>query len=596
MCGIFGAVGQKNAPAITLKKLKQLEYRGYDSWGIASLDQKTKKIIIQKQTGQIQATIADLQNPDSSFAFGHTRWATHGGITQQNAHPHANSEQTLAIVHNGIIENYQELKQQLQDKYLFQSETDTEVFVYLVQEQLEKHDLAEAVRLAFGQIQGYSAFIVADSQTETMVAIKNGSPLIIGIGEKNQKSYVASDVHALLDLTRKMIFLEDQQMAVLQAGQKVKFLSVETGETIQAQTHHLDWSNNQAEQHDYSCYLEKEIHDQQLSLNKIRWEFEPQIKKLASLIKKYKQIYLVGCGTAYHAALTSQYFLSEIAGVKTQAVAGSEFKYYEKFCQPENTLIIFFSQSGETIDIIQPLKHLKKKKITTVGVVNTFGSSLYRLTDHKIWLKAGPEVSVLSTKAFTAKIALMQLTAAYLAGKQTYQKALTDYDASLKDLEKILSDNYQQQYLQPLVKKLKKQPNIFGIGRGCSYPLILEGALKIKEVTYLHMEGFAGGELKHGVIALVEPGVPCFVLAPKDQEKELILSGAMEIKSRGGLIVGLADENNKIFDHWLPVPTRGNLSSLTSSVILQLIAFHLAIEMDKDPDKPRNLAKSVTVV
>ncbi|MBD3250676.1 MAG: isomerizing glutamine--fructose-6-phosphate transaminase [Candidatus Pacebacteria bacterium] len=641
MCGIFGAVGSTQAAAITLNKLKELEYRGYDSWGIATLEGEASSkqkphLTTQKQTSPIQLQPDQLLNQDSTLALGHTRWATHGGVTLENAHPHLNQDQTLAVVHNGIIENYQQLKSQLADNYQFASETDTEIFVHLVDRLLEDFCFLEAVRLAFQQVQGYNAFVIADSKTKQLTAIKQGSPLIIGLPEEpGNPSYLASDVNVLLEYTRRVVFLQDNQMTLL-SDQAVKFINALTGHELEPKIETVNWQPEKSTQNKFKFMMENEIHDQPGVLTRIQLEFAQQVETLSRLIERFPQIYLVGCGSAYHAALTSSYLLAKQAGIKSQAVVGSEFSYQEQFCDPKNTLVIFFSQSGETIDVIKPLRAMKQKGVTTVGLVNSFGSTLYRLADHKIWLKAGPEKSVLSTKAFTAKLAIMSLVATNLAQRsaQTQIEARTQIETEIEartqnktriqieteietttkktserlakqrqqlglviqDIKRILQPQFQHQYLQPVVDYLTTQPNIFGIGRGLSYPIILEAALKIKEVSYHHMEGFAGGELKHGVIALIEPGVPCLVVAPTDHEQQLTLSGAMEIKARGGKIIGLADQNHQVFDYFVPVPSRGVLSALTNSVVGQLIAYLMARALELDPDKPRNLAKSVTVV
>lgn len=600
MCGIFASVsGDFFDPTLILENLKKLEYRGYDSWGVVAVGKRTSaknlaqaNFVVQKQTGKIGA--AKLNLKPTKLALGHTRWATHGGVTQANAHPHLSQDGLLAVVHNGIIENHQQLWDELQRNYpsnrTKKSETDSEVFAHLVAALKPKFGFVEAVRQAFLKLEGLSALVVADAESETLVAIKTGSPLVIGLGKDAQ--WVASDAHSLLAYTNKVIFLEDGQMAVITPNQ-VEVRTVMTGKVIVPVIEQLDWESVTSTQGEYPHFMLKEMNEQPKVLQTIATSFDHQTNQLARLLSRKRKLYLVGCGTAYHAALLSSYVLAEVAGIEATVLAGSEVSHKEQF-MAEKSQVVFFSQSGETIDVIQPLKRLKAKDVTTIAIVNVFGSTLDRLADHRFLLEAGPEVCVLSTKAFLAMVALV-MRAAHAIADQPAQ-AQQGLQAVAEVITELLQPTYARKYIDPLVARLQSAEHFFVIGRGQSYPIALEAALKVKEVTYLHTEGFAGGELKHGVIALIDQGTPCLVFAPKDEQYSGIISGATEIKARNGFIIGVAAEQNPVFDYYLPVADVPGFSGLAQVVVAQLVAYYLALAKGNDPDKPRNLAKSVTVV
>jgi glutamine---fructose-6-phosphate transaminase (isomerizing) len=592
MCGIFACVSQtKFDPNQVLASLKKLEYRGYDSWGVAVKASSGFKI--EKQVGKIGDHQLDL--PSSTLALGHTRWATHGGVTVANAHPHLNQDQTLAVVHNGIIENHLDLWAKLKRKSQEQglkrqrlSQTDSEVFVHLVDSLKPTLGLVEAVRQAFNQLKGLSAFVVADTDAEQLVVVKNGSPVVIGLGK--DQNWVASDAHSLLSFTNQVIFLEDNQLAVIAADRVVGY-DVVTGQEVALSVQTLDWAEVTTDKGQFDHFSLKEIHEQPEVLRKIATEFETQASELAELITSHDKVYLVGCGTASYAALFASYLLAE-QGIEAVALSGSELSHREQF-MTEGSLVIFFSQSGETIDITQPLKRVKTQGATTVALVNVMGSTLDRLADHSFLLQAGPEVSVMSTKAFMAMVGVMVRVAQQLAGKaSSSESSLLTVGQSITPL---LSSSYWQRSLRPAVELLAKVGHCFVLGRGKSYPIALEAALKLKEITYLHAEGFAGGELKHGVIALIETGTPCLIFAPQDETYDAIISSATEVKARGGVIIGVAQENHPVFDVHLSVTEVVGASSLSQVVVAQLLAYHLSVVKGIDPDKPRNLAKSVTV-
>lgn len=588
MCGIFGYVGYKNnAAELTLEELKKLEYRGYDSWGIGI--ENHGKFVIDKHIGKIG--IAKTNLPNSNFAFGHTRWATHGGVTDINAHPHLDCSAKIAVVHNGIIENYQEIKNLLKGKHKIVSETDTELMAHLIENYYydEKLPLYEAVRQAFLKLRGLSAFLVAETGSKTLIAVKTGSPLVVGIGKG--ENMVASDVNCLLSLTKNVIFVEDHQLLQITQN-KVNLFSLETGKKIKPKVQKITWEATASTQGNFPHFMLKEISEEPKVLENISQNFSERIANFTDLLRNFSKIYFVGCGTAHYVAMAGSYLFSKITDKEIIPIAGSEFVYKEPFLG-KNTLVVFLSQSGETMDIVEPLKRVKQKGIKTIALVNVFGSTLYRLVDFKIWLETGPEMCVLSTKACLAKLAVLGLTAYSLANKINEGQKLLKQSAL--EIKKILDIKYQEKYLNHVVKLFYKEEHIYVIGRGLSYPITMETALKIKEDSYIHTEGFAAGELKHGVIALIKKNTPVIVFAPNDETYEDIISNAMEIKARGGLIIGISEKPNEVFNYYLPVGDCGVFTILAQLAIGQLLAYKLTVKKGFDPDKPRNLAKSVTV-
>lgn len=559
MCGIFGVVGaDNNAAAVVMAGLKKLEYRGYDSWGITV--KQDKKLVRERHVGKIGSAKTKL--PSSNIGLGHTRWATHGGVTVGNAHPHLDCTETLCLVHNGIVENFLELKQKLSG-HCFQSETDTEVALHLFEEC--------GLLKGFKQIVGMNAFILLDSAKKQLLTVKNGSPLIIGLGKN--KNYISSDVWALLDHTNQIIFLEDNQIAQI-TGKQVKLFSVKSNKAIKPKVVTLDWKAEQSRLGKFHHYMEKEIFDQPKIITNLTSQDFGAIKKL---IKPNRKTYFLGCGTAYYAALFAEYYF-RLNGFEAEAIMASEYQKILKLVKPDQLLIVL-SQSGETIDIINSVKELTKKKIPIVALTNVLGSSLYRLADYKILLGAGQEVAVASTKAFTAKLAIIL--------------NLLGLDSGLIKAAAALS--LDRKKIRTLSQTIKDCDHIFVIGRGISYPIALEAALKIKEVSYIHAEAYAAGELKHGPIALIDKGTPAIVLAPNDKTLTDMISSAYEIKARGGLIIGISPQDNPVFDIHLQVPELKQATAIPMTVIAQLLAYDLAIARGLNPDKPRNLAKSVTV-
>lgn len=589
MCGIFAYVGTRDdAPAIVFKGIKLLEYRGYDSWGIAYIPTDgSGDFIDEKHIGKIGT--ASIKHPRSShIAIGHTRWATHGGVTTANAHPHFDSQKAIAVIHNGIIENYQAIKAELVRKgYVFKSQTDTEVAAHLIQEYRRRFSLPQALSKAFNRFSGLNAFVVIDKQTREIYAVRRGSPLAVGFASDGY--YIASDATAMSEYTDSVYFLNDHDLVVCHQ-QQVTLYNVRNMQKKPINWQHLDFSSQDLSLGSYRHFMLKEIMEQPKVLAAILDQQSTQIRDYAAHLS-HRNIF-VGCGSAYHAALTGSYLFSLIARQQVLAIIGSEFAYSLDFIN-SGVFTTFLSQSGETIDIVEHLSFLKKHQAPFGAIVNRLGSTLERSTDKKILLPAGPEQCVLATKSFTAKLAVLFLLSHQLA--QTPDLGKTQLKKLVSRLPEILSPAYSDRYLKPLAKQLIRHAHIFIIGRGVSYPIALEAALKIKEVTYIHTEGFAAGELKHGVIALVEAGTPCVVFAPQDETYASMISNAVEMKSRGGFIIGISDKPNEVFDFHIPVSDFGILTCIPNVVVFQLLAYYMAQKLGNDPDKPRNLAKSVTV-
>ncbi|MBI4096267.1 MAG: glutamine--fructose-6-phosphate transaminase (isomerizing) [Candidatus Levybacteria bacterium] len=586
MCGIFAYVGhQDKAANIVLEGLKLLEYRGYDSWGVAV--KKDKRLEIDKHVGKIGS--AKINLPASPLGIGHTRWATHGGVTVGNSHPHLDCAKSIAVVHNGIVENFQELKQKLIDNgHKFISETDTEVIPHLVEENLKREGFSSSVRDAFNALKGLNAVVVVNAVSKEIVAAKTGSPLVVGIG-KNEL-FVASDASAIVKYTQRVIFLEDNQMVIL--GEKLKLISLPRGEEIKPNFHTLDWKFEETERGKYEHFLLKEINEQPRVIENIALNYTAEINHLTKLIKSAFGTFMLGCGTASYSALAGTYLFSRVAKKHVNFTIGSEFNYLEDYLT-DRSLVIAISQSGETIDVVDPVTNAKRKGAKIAAIVNVLGSTLYRQADYKILLGAGQEKAVIATKSFIAMISVLILAAYSLVKKQTQGKNLL-LRAS-ENVKEILKEKFEKN-LKEVADQLKNKEHIYVIGRGLSYATALEATLKIKETACIHAEGFAGGELKHGVIALIEKGTPCIVFAPNDETYDDIVSNAQEIRARGGFIVGVGPKNNNVFDRFLKTSDVGDATIIPQIVISQLLAYYLALKRGiKDPDKPRNLAKSVTV-
>ncbi|HVA96414.1 MAG TPA: glutamine--fructose-6-phosphate transaminase (isomerizing), partial [Candidatus Acidoferrales bacterium] len=492
---------------------------------------------------------------------------------------------------NGIIENFQELKKELIEKgHKFISETDTEVLPHLIEEEMKSGSkgFATAVRDTFNMLQGMNAIVVAYAPSREIVAAKNGSPLVVGIGK--DELLIASDAAGISKYTKDVIFLADHQMVIL--GETVKLLELPKGNEIKQEITRLTWHFEDSVKGNYPHFLLKEIHEQPRVIEQIALTYAEEAKKLASLIDKAFGTFMLGCGTASYAALAGTYLFSSIAKKHINFTIGSEFKYLEDYVK-KGTLVIPISQSGETIDVVEPVEKARQKGATIAALVNVLGSTLYRQADHKFLLGAGQEKAVVATKSFMSMFAILFLTTYTIINKAgVAKKELLNASANVKA---ILKDSYQAT-IKKLAAEIKNREHIYILGRGLSYATALEASLKMKEASYVHAEGFAGGELKHGVIALIEKGTPCIVFAPLDETYEEIISNAQEVKARGGFIIGIGPRNNEVFDRFLETADCKEATLLPQVAIAQLLAYNLALARGiEDPDKPRNLAKSVTV-
>ncbi len=587
MCGIIGYKGKKNGCEVVLNGLKDLEYRGYDSWGIAALN---GKINIVKDVGKVSnVSLADLNLAPTNLAIAHTRWSTHGSVTKTNAHPHFSQNEDFALVQNGIVENYQELRGELKIKgHTFHTETDTEVIVRLIEEEAKTNsDLKEAVRLAFQKLTGRNAFVLIEKENNRIIAAKNGSPLMLGIGK--DEFLLASDPSPLLKHTKEIIFLDDNELVEIKDHYTI--FNILTNRPIEKEIHTLTWDPEQAKKGDYPHFMIKEILEQKQTIKQALVQDPELIKNIAQEINLAFGVYAVGCGTAGKVCLSGTYAFSDIAKKHINFAFGSEFPNYHHFIQSRSLLLVV-SQSGETADTLEAMQTVLDKNGKVVSLVNVLGSTIMRKSDYSLLLNAGPEISVCSTKATTSQLALMILLAYACADR--YDEGLASLKKTADEVDLMLNKTFNSN-LKQLAEKINKHNDIYIIGRGINYPMALEAAIKIQEVSYIHAEGFAGGELKHGPIALIEKNIPCIALVANDETKPDTLSNAMEIRSRGGYIIGISPENNEIFDYWIKVPDVGIASPIVNIIPVQILAYYLAVSKGYNPDYPRNLAKSCTV-
>jgi glucosamine--fructose-6-phosphate aminotransferase (isomerizing) len=591
MCGIVGAIfREEKGTEVIFDCLKRLSYRGYDSAGFAI--KNSDGIEIRKDVGKVENVFKRLEvgKLKGHIQIGHVRWATHGKVTAENAHPHVSCDFKIAVVHNGIIENYQELKDKLLARgHEFNSETDTEVIAHLIEEEVKDgKGFEEGCANAFKKLEGNYAILVLKDDEDKIIATRNGSPLVIGVA--NHGYFAASDIPAFLEHTKKVIYLYDYDMVVLDS--EPKFFNFKNGylQGVERPIHTIEWDAEQAKKGIFDHFMLKEITEQVETVQRAIDQDKRILFHVAQEIKGARGVFLIGCGTSYHACLSASYIFSEIAKFHVNVILASEFPRYEHFLT-KDTLVIAVSQSGETADVLEAIKAAKGRGAKVISIVNVVGSSLHRSSDHALLMRAGPEICVLSTKTYTSQLAIFILLAYALAGKYGEGRKRLKY---LWNLIYNLTSANTRNYIKKLAKKLKDAEHIFTIGRGLQYPTAMEAALKIKEVSYIHAEAFAGGELKHGTISLIEDGTPCIVFVSKENERD-ILSNAMEIKSRGGYIIAISPKRNQIFDFFIKVPDVGIANSICQIIPIQVLAYQLAILRGYDPDKPRNLAKSVTV-
>ncbi len=593
MCGIFGYFGpKKNATDMVVEGLKKLEYRGYDSWGIAY--KTTGDIVIHKQVGKIgeaQIALGELEDAPEQIAIGHSRWATHGGVTQENAHPHFSEHRDVVLAHNGIFENYAELKEELLKKgHTFTSETDSEVLVHLIEDEMEKTDFETATKHALSLVEGRYATLIICKKENKIIAARRGSPLIVGLNPDTHEYFIASDIPAFLKYTKQVQYLDDNEMLVIDKKGGT-YTNLETNEEIKKRTIEINWTEEAAEKGDYAHFMMKEIMEQKDTLYRAINQDTELIEGVADAIKNAFGTYLIGCGTAGKVCMAAEYMFSSIAKKHINTAFGSEFPNHQHFLT-DRSLIIAVSQSGETADTLEALEIAKKKGAKIITIVNVETSTMARISDIVLPIKAGPEKAVASTKATTSQLAILLLLAHALAGKLQEGKALLINTAA--QINDMLNPRYED-HIRELAEKLQHSESMYIIGRASNYPMALECAIKLQEVSYIHAEGFAGGELKHGPIALITEGTPCIALIANDETKKSMLSNAKEIQARGGYIIGIAPERDPVFDYWIRVPDVGVASPIVNIIPVQILAYHLALLRSNNPDMPRNLAKSVTV-
>ena len=605
MCGIVGYVGHGDTKEIILHGLKTLEYRGYDSSGMALMSDG--EILVEKKAGRIENLEESMKGKNffSEIGIGHTRWATHGVPSDRNSHPHYSMDKSVAVVHNGIIENYQVLRKELEEKgYIFSSDTDTEVISQLIQD-MYNGNILDTVSKVVKRLEGsYAIGVLHKNHPDELICAREHSPLVVGIGEK--ENFIASDISALLKYTKDVYYLEDGDIAVLKAGSIEIFDRDE--KPVTREKKYIEWNLEQATKCGYPHFMLKEIFEQPQA---VKETFEKRVHNgrvdFSDVlnyedIKNINKIYIVACGTAYHAGLQGQFALQKIAKLDSIADIASEFRYNDPFID-EKTMVIFVSQSGETSDTLAALKEAKSKGALTIAVTNVVGSTISREAHKTIYTMAGPEIAVASTKAYTTQVTIFYLFALYMAelrkviSKEKYEEYLSEIKNMPEKIQNIL-DNCEE--IKTAAEYFKDRTNGFFIGRGLDYKVAVEASLKIKEVSYVHTEAFASGELKHGTIALIEEGTPVVVIATQKNLIDKSVSNIKEVKARGAYIitVGFDDEENlkNVSDNFIGIPECNDMfSGFLSIVPLQLLAYYTSDAKGIDVDKPRNLAKSVTV-
>jgi glucosamine--fructose-6-phosphate aminotransferase (isomerizing) len=612
MCGIVGYIGKQEAQQILVNGLKKLEYRGYDSAGIAVINEQGK-MVIAKSKGRLANLESKLESSlekdalKGNIGIGHTRWATHGEPSDLNSHPHTNQKNTISVVHNGIIENYLRLREWLITKgYKFYSETDTEVIPNLIDYYYE-NDLLDAVMKAISKLEGsYALGVVSAKEPGKIVAVRKDCPLIVGIGK--DEAFIASDVPAILNYTRDIVYLENKEFVVLTSN-GVDIFSLE-GEKIEKEICHITWNADAAEKAGFEHFMIKEIHEQPKALrDTMTSRIVPgksinldNISLTKEDIEKIEKIYIVACGTAYHAGIIGKYVIEKLARIPVEVDIASEFRYRDPIIN-DRTLLIVISQSGETADTLAALRHAKSKGIKVLAITNVVGSSISREADDVLYTWAGPEIAVASTKAYTTQLITMYTLGLFLAqNKNTLTSE--EIEAIKNDMltlpekaEEILKN---KEVLQKFASNTYMHKDMFVLGRGIDYAVAMEGALKIKEISYIHSEAYAGGELKHGTIALIEEGTIVIALATQSDLYEKMISNVREVTTRGAKVLGFTVEGNtnieKTVDSAIYLPKVNDILLPVLTVIpLQLLAYYISIQRGCDVDKPRNLAKSVTV-
>lgn len=612
MCGIVGYIGNKQAWPIILKGLKRLEYRGYDSAGIALLNDGVQVI---KKSGKVAALEAEAEgkNLEGTVGIGHTRWATHGEPVDRNAHPHPSGDGRLALVHNGIIENYGPLKKELMSRgHVFNSDTDTEVLVHLIEDILKNEavDLLEAVRLALTQVVGAYAIVVVDRDNpDHLIAARKGSPLVIGVGEDKGEYFIGSDASPIIEYTRNVIYLNDFEIAEIANGELL--IKTVDNEIKTPYVEHLELQLEMLEKAGYDHFMLKEIYEQPRSIrDSMRGRIYPKegfmqlggLKEYDEKLRHAQRIIIVACGTSWHAGLVGEYLIEEFARVPVGVEYASEFRYRNPIIS-EKDIVIAISQSGETADTIAAIELAKERGATILGICNVVGSTIPRMTDAGVYTHAGPEIGVASTKAFTAQVTVLTLMAlhmAHLRGKMAQTKFVELLNA-LENIPSLVEETLGcDEATKYIAEEIKDATNAIFLGRGIGFPVALEGALKLKEISYIHAEGYPAAEMKHGPIALIDENMPVVVIATRNSSYEKVISNIQEVKARKGRVIAIVTKGDtavkELADYTIEIPDADEaFLPLLATIPLQLLAYHTALLRGCNVDQPRNLAKSVTV-
>ena len=612
MCGIVAYLGPENAYEIVIKGLQRLEYRGYDSSGVAIVKENSVKVF--KQKGKVQDLIDFTKDKDvnGNLAIGHTRWATHGLPNNINAHPHQSGDKKISLVHNGIIENYSILKEELELRgHKFKSETDTEVLVHLIEEiyKNSKHNLFDAVRLALNEVIGaYAIVVISNENPDELIAARKSSPLVVGIGEGEY--FCASDATPIIEYTKNVVYLEDGEIAQISLKNGFKLKTIEN-QTKTPYIQELEMHLETLERGGYDHFMLKEIYEQPQSiLDSMRGRISISkgnvvlggLSDYEEKLINAKRLIFIACGTSWHAGLVGEYLFEEIARIPVEVEYASEFRYRNPIIN-EDDVVIAISQSGETADTLAAIKLAKERKATLIGICNVVGSSISRETHCGSYTHAGPEIGVASTKAFTAQVTILTLMSMMIGKRKgtisnkKFNRLLVEMSTIHEKLEIVLKQN---DLIEKIAKIYHKSSNALYLGRGINFPLALEGALKLKEISYIHAEGYPAAEMKHGPIALIDEEMPVFVIATKDSSYEKIVSNIQEVKARKGKVIAIVSsgdsEVKKIADHYVEIPKCDELLvPLLATVPLQLLSYHIALMRECNVDQPRNLAKSVTV-
>lgn len=613
MCGIVGYLGERDAVPVIINGLKRLEYRGYDSSGISVINDKGLQLV--KCKGKVSDLEAKMNGSlgKSNIGIGHTRWATHGEPNDVNAHPHSSNSGDLILIHNGIIENYSSIKEALTTRgFSFESDTDTEVLVNLIEDirLAENISLEKAVRIALNQVIGAYAIAVFDrNNADEIIVAKKGSPLVVGVGEN--EFFVASDATPFLEYTKKAIYLEDDEMGTIRRGKELKIRSIKSNKPVVPYIHQLKIDLESIEKGGYDHFMLKEIYEQSKSIQDTlrgRLNADKGLIRMSGVYDYHdkflnaERIIIIGCGTSWHAGLVAEYIFEDLARIPVEVEYASEFRYRNPVIS-EKDVVIAISQSGETADTLAAIKLAKERGATIFGICNVVGSTIARETHAGAYTHAGPEIGVASTKAFTAQVTLLSLIAMDIANNKgllsrtRFRQLLSELEAIPKKIEKMLVSDTQTKYIASLFKDAQ---NFLYLGRGYNFPVALEGALKLKEISYIHAEGYPAAEMKHGPIALIDENMPVVVIAPKSGQYEKIVSNIQEVKARKGKVIAIVNNGDseiaKMADHVIEVEDTLELfSPLITTIPLQLLSYHIAVMRGCNVDQPRNLAKSVTV-